>query len=269
VRAARSRAQRAFGNSDVFLERFLERPRHVEVQVFGDEAGNLVHVFERECSVQRRYQKVIEEAPSPVLDQALRERMARASLDFARAVEYVNAGTVEYVLDAEMSFYFLEMNTRLQVEHPITEAVTGCDLVQAQLKVAMGQPLPWQQSQLCLRGHAIECRVYAEDPQTFLPSPGRITHYVEPSGEHIRVDSGVAFGSEVTVFYDPLLAKVITWGETRSAAIQRMTEALATFEIEGVRTNIPLHQRVLRDPAFVAGDYDTGLLERLSWKPAS
>jgi acetyl-CoA carboxylase biotin carboxylase subunit len=263
VRTARSRAQRAFGNDGIFFERFLHRPRHVEVQVFGDWQGNLVHLFERECSVQRRYQKVVEEAPSPAVDPPLREALTCAALNLTRAVGYANAGTVECMLDEDRAFYFLEMNTRLQVEHAITEAITGCNLVTAQLRVAMGEPLGWQQAGIQMRGHAIECRIYAENPETFLPSPGRITHYLEPDVPDVRVDSGVAEGSEVTVFYDPLLAKVIAWGEDRPTAIDRMLQALQAFEIEGPLTNIPLHLRVLRHPAFKSGEYDTSLLATL------
>jgi acetyl-CoA carboxylase, biotin carboxylase subunit len=264
VRTSRSRAGRAFGDDAVFFERFVDQPRHVEVQLFGDQAGALVHLFERECSVQRRYQKVIEEAPSPAVSPTLRARLTDAALNVARRVGYTNAGTIECMVDAERNFYFLEMNTRLQVEHPITEAITGRDLVQAQLKVAMGEPLPWQQSEIELRGHAIECRVYAEHPETFMPSPGHISRYVEPGLPDVRVDSGVAEGSDVTVFYDPLLAKVIAWGETRPLAIERMFEALSAFEIEGVRTNIPLHLRVLRHAGFHSGEYDTSVLESVS-----
>jgi len=263
VRTARSRAGRAFGNDAVFFERFLDQPRHIEVQVFGDHAGALVHLFERECSVQRRYQKVIEEAPSPAVNPVLRQQLTGAALNVARRVGYTSAGTIECILDAQRDFYFLEMNTRLQVEHPITEAITGCDLVQAQLRVAMGEPLPWQQADVQLRGHAIECRVYAEDPETFLPSPGRISRYVEPSLPDVRIDSGVAQGSEVSVFYDPLLAKVIAWGPTRPQAIARMVDGLSAFEIEGIRTNIPLHLRALRSAEFERGDYNTSLLETL------
>jgi acetyl-CoA carboxylase biotin carboxylase subunit len=262
LRTARSRAARAFASADVYLERYIPRARHVEVQVFADCLGTREHLFERECSVQRRYQKVIEEAPSPLLDRGLRERMTASALELARAVDYANAGTVECVVDPlSREFYFLEMNTRLQVEHPVTEAITGCDLVQAQLRVAAGEPMPWKQADLSARGHAIECRIYAEDPVSMLPSPGRVTRYVEPTG--VRVDSGIDVGSEVMVYYDPLLAKVIAWGESRPQAISRMIDALEAFEIDGVRTNIPLHLRVLRDDAFVSGDYDTSLLQRL------
>jgi acetyl/propionyl-CoA carboxylase alpha subunit len=263
VRTARARAERSFGDSSIFFERLLSQPRHVEVQVFGDQQGAVVHMFERDCSVQRRYQKVIEEAPSPAVDSALRKALTDASVRVAVAARYVNAGTVECLLDQQGQFYFLEMNTRLQVEHAITEAITGRDLVQTQLRVASGEPLPWRQSELAATGHAVECRVYAEDPDRHLPSPGRITHYREPSAPHVRVDSGVACGSEVSVHYDPLLAKVITWAESRPAAIARMLDALEAYEIVGVTTNIPLHLRVLRSAPFEAGSYDTNLLQGL------
>ncbi|MBI2864872.1 MAG: acetyl-CoA carboxylase biotin carboxylase subunit [Chloroflexi bacterium] len=267
VRDARALAQRSFGDGTIYIERLVERPRHVEVQIFGDAFGNLVHLFERECSVQRRYQKVIEEAPSPAVDATLRNALTTAAVRAGQAVRYVNAGTVECLLGANRDFYFLEMNTRLQVEHGITEAITGLDIVQTQIKVAAGEALPWAQEEIRVKGHAIECRVYAEDPSSFAPSPGRIVGYREPSGAGVRVDSGMTEGGEMTVFYDPLIAKVITWGEDRPQAIARMVSALQGFVIEGVKTNIPLHLRVLQDPSFGDGVYDTGIVGRLGAQP--
>ncbi|HTL45486.1 MAG TPA: acetyl-CoA carboxylase biotin carboxylase subunit [Vicinamibacterales bacterium] len=265
IPAARREALAAFGDGTVYLERLVERPRHVEIQVFADAHGNVVHLFERECSIQRRHQKVIEESPSPALTPALRARMGHAAVEAARSAGYQNAGTIEFLLDGrgdDASFYFLEMNTRLQVEHPVTEAVTGLDLVRAQLQVAMGQPLPWQQSNLHQRGHAIECRVYAEDPSAgFLPQAGPLLLYREPSGPGIRVDSGVEEGKDVGVYYDPMLAKLVAWGETREAAIERSIQALERFPVLGVRTNIEFLGRTLSHAAFRAGDTHTGFID--------
>jgi acetyl-CoA carboxylase biotin carboxylase subunit len=259
--AAQRRAQAAFGSPTVFVERFLERPRHVEVQVFGDAAGALVHLFERDCSIQRRHQKLVEESPAPALPRPLRDRLLAAAVAGARAVGYVNAGTVEFIVQGE-ECYFLEMNTRLQVEHPVTEAVTGVDIVQAQLRVAAGEPLPWRQEDIVSRGAALECRIYAEQPErNFLPSPGRLAEVVFPEGPGLRVEAGVAAGVEVSVHYDPLLAKLIAHGATRDEAIERMAAALAATRIEGVATVIPFHQRVLRHPAFRAGQVHTQMIE--------
>jgi len=263
---ARREATAAFGNGHLYLERLIERPRHVEVQVFGDRHGTLVHLFERECSAQRRHQKVVEETPCPALTPALRARMGAAAVAAAAAVGYQNAGTVEFLLEGDgdaASFYFLEINTRLQVEHPITECVVGVDLVQAQLAVAGGAPLPWRQDALTQRGHAIECRVYAEDPgRGFLPQAGPLLRYREPAGPGIRVDAGVVEGGEVSVYYDPLLAKLIVWGATRDEALARTRDALARFEILGLATNLPFLQALVADPAFVAGRLDTGFIDR-------
>jgi acetyl-CoA carboxylase biotin carboxylase subunit len=265
IPAARREAQAAFGDGTLYVERLVERPRHVEIQVFADAHGHAVHLFERECSVQRRHQKVIEESPSPALTPALRARMGEAAVAAARACGYVNAGTIEFLLEGRgdaARFYFLEMNTRLQVEHPVTESVTGTDLVRAQLEVAAGAELPWRQTDLTQRGHAIECRVYAEDPASgFLPQAGRLLLYREPSGPGIRVDSGVEQGAEVPVQYDPMLAKLIAHGETRGAAIARAVTALRDFPVLGVRTNIPFLINVLRHPAFAAGGADTGFID--------
>jgi acetyl-CoA carboxylase biotin carboxylase subunit len=266
IAAARREAQSAFGDGTLYVERLIARPRHVEIQVFADGQGHTVHLFERECSIQRRHQKVIEESPSPVLDPELREHMGRAAVEAARAVGYRNAGTVEFLLDADASgtrgFYFLEMNTRLQVEHPVTELVTGRDLVRAQLTVAAGATLPWRQEDLFQRGHAIECRVYAEDPSAqFLPQAGPLLLYREPAGPGIRVDSGVEEGTDVPVQYDPMLAKLIASAETRDASCARAAAALRSFPVLGVRTNISFLIGVLEHPAFRAGDIHTGFIE--------
>ena len=266
VPQARREALAAFGDGTLYVERLVERPRHVEFQIFADAHGQAVHLFERECSLQRRHQKVVEESPSPALQTPLRERMGAAAVAAARAAGYRNAGTVEFLLDgagAEPRFYFLEMNTRLQVEHPVTELVAGVDLVHAQLRVASGEPLPWAQGALSQRGHAIECRVYAEDPaQGFLPQAGPLLLYREPQGPGIRVDSGYREGSEVTVYYDPLIAKLIVHGETRETARHRAIAALRSFYILGIRTNIPFLLQLLDHPAFVAGTVDTTFLDR-------
>ena len=265
IAAARREAQAAFGDGTLYVERLVERPRHVEIQVFGDAHGGVVHLFERECSVQRRHQKVIEESPSVALTPALRARMGNAAVTAARAANYRNAGTIEFLLEGNgdaAQFYFLEMNTRLQVEHPVTEAVTGVDLVRAQLLVASGERLPWTQESLSQRGHAIECRVYAEDPASgFLPQAGRLLRYREPSGPGIRVDSGVVEGGAVPVTYDPLLAKLTVWAETRSAAIDRAITALRDFPVLGIRCNVPFLVRVLAHPDFRAGNIHTGFIE--------
>jgi acetyl-CoA carboxylase biotin carboxylase subunit len=241
IAAAKSEAERAFGNGAVYVERLIERARHIEVQILGDGRGNVLHLFERDCTLQRRHQKVIEEAPAPRLSAAVRDRLTSAGVAAGRAVGYVNAGTVEFLLEGDgddARFYFLEMNTRLQVEHPITEAITGIDLVQAQLLIASGQPLPFRQEDLRRTGHAVECRVYAEDARRLLPQAGRILLYREPSGDGVRVDSGVVAGQTVTVHYDPLLAKVITYAETRDEALSRMRRALSEYDVLGVRHNI-------------------------------
>jgi acetyl/propionyl-CoA carboxylase alpha subunit len=266
IAAARREAQAAFGDGTLYVERLIERPRHVEIQVFADAHGNAVHLFERECSLQRRHQKIVEESPSIAVTATVRARMGQAAVAAARAVNYRNAGTVEFLLEGRgdtATFYFLEMNTRLQVEHPVTECVTGADLVRAQLDVASGLPLPWTESQLAQRGHAIECRVYAEDPaRGFLPQAGPLALYREPSGPGIRVDSGVEEGGQVPVQYDPMLAKLIASGRTRDAAIARMVRALRDFPILGVRTNVALLIRLMTHPGFRAGEIDTGFVER-------
>ena len=262
VQAARREALAAFGDGTLYVERLVERPRHVEVQVFADAHGHVVHLFERDCSTQRRHQKVIEESPSPAVSPDLRARITDAAVAAARAANYRNAGTIEFLVDGE-SFYFLEMNTRLQVEHPVTELLTGRDLVRAQLLVADGEPLPWTQDEIAPRGHAIEARVYAEDPSRgFLPQAGRIARYVEPQRPGVRVDAGIAEGGEVSVYYDAMIAKVIAAAETRDLAIARLAAALREFTIEGIRTNVPFLIAVLESQPFRAGAIDTAFLDR-------
>ncbi len=256
------RSQAAFGSATLFVERYLTEPRHVEVQVFGDGRGQVVHLHERECSIQRRHQKLIEESPAPCLSPGVKERLTRAAVMGARSVGYVNAGTMEFIVQGE-EFYFLEMNTRLQVEHPVTEEVTGLDIVQAQLKVASGESLPWRQEDIAQRGAAIECRIYAEDPaRNFMPSPGIIARWAPPSGPGIRVESGVAEGCQVSVHYDPLLAKLVTVGATRVEAIARMQGALEAFVVEGLKTAIPFHLRVMASAAFREGRTHTQMVEQ-------
>ncbi len=265
TQAARREAAAAFGDGTLYVERLVDQPRHIEVQVFGDHHGRIDHVFERECSVQRRHQKIIEESPSPALGPAVRARISAAAVTAAAAAGYRNAGTIEFLLDGTgdaAQFYFLEMNTRLQVEHPVTEAVAGVDLVRAQLLVASGEPLPWAAGSLTQRGHAIEARVYAEDPSRgFLPQAGRLLLYREPRRPGVRVDAGVVEGGDVSVYYDPMVAKVIASAETRDAAIARLSAALREFPILGIRTNIPFLLRILDHPRFRAGAVDTGFLD--------
>lgn len=261
-RAARSEAASSFGDEAVYIEKLIVDPRHIEVQVLSDAHGTHVHLFERDCSIQRRNQKVVEETPCPVLPDETRQAMAAVAVQAARAVDYEGAGTVEFMYGADGSFYFLEMNTRLQVEHPITEMVTGVDLVHAQLRVAQGEPLWFEQADLVQRGHAIELRVYAEDPgANWAPSPGRVVGYREPTGPWVRVDGGMYEGAEVPIHYDPMIAKLVVWGEDRAAAIGRASRALAEYRIRGVRTSIPFFRAVMRDPDFLSGDYSTGFLD--------
>ncbi|MGH2729895.1 MAG: acetyl-CoA carboxylase biotin carboxylase subunit [Actinomycetota bacterium] len=257
-------AKAYFSSSDVYLERYLERPRHVEVQVLGDSSGAVLSFPERDCSLQRRHQKLVEESPSPALEPAVREAIMEAAAKVSKQVGYRNAGTCEFLLDADQkTFYFLEMNTRLQVEHPVTELATGVDLVVAQLKVASGEPLDFSQDDIDLHGHAVECRINAENPaKNFLPAPGTISDYREPSGPGVRVDSGVAAGSVVPQAYDPLIAKLVTYGSSRDEARRRMLRALREYDIGGIRTTIPFHLLMLADPRFVAGDYHTGTVEK-------
>jgi acetyl/propionyl-CoA carboxylase alpha subunit len=256
--ASRRESKSAFGDDTLLVERYFESPRHVEIQILGDTHGNLIHCFERECSIQRRYQKIIEEAPSPALDAQKRGRMGAAAVAAGQAIGYRNAGTVEFVLDQEGKFYFLEVNTRLQVEHPVTEAVTGLDLVRLQIQIAQGEPLPFRQADLTISGHAIEARIYAEDPlNDFLPSTGTLIRWRESLGAGVRYDSGVESGSEVTIYYDPMLAKVIAHAPTRQEASQRLARALSDMVVFGVRTNLPLLIQVLRHPEFHAGKLNT------------
>ena len=259
---ATRRAQSAFGNGQVYVERYLEAPRHVEVQVFGDSKGTIVHLHERECSIQRRHQKLIEESPAPNLDARTKRGLTEAALAGARAIGYVNAGTLEFLVDAQGGFYFLEMNTRLQVEHPVTEEVTGFDLVAAQLRVAAGEPLPFTQDRIEPRGAAIEVRVYAEDPKSFLPSPGAITRLTLPSGAGIRVESGVVEGSVVSVHYDPLLFKLVAHGSDRGQALERLTRALDACVVEGVKTTLPLLRTIAAHPEFRRGRVHTQMVEQ-------
>ncbi len=261
---AQSEALRAFGDDEVYIEKFIENPRHIEIQVLGDEHGNVVYLGERECSVQRRHQKVIEEAPSAVVDEDLRSRMGAVAVQAAKSAGYTNAGTVEFLVDSTRNFYFLEMNTRLQVEHPVTELVTGLDLVHLQLRIAAGEKLPFTQEDVELRGHAIECRIYAEDPDNnFFPSPGKITRLIRPSGPGVREDSGVYEGWTVPLDYDPMLSKLIVYAPDRPAAIARMKRALDEYFVGGIKSNLNLFRRILNHPDFAAARIDTGFLDRL------
>jgi acetyl-CoA carboxylase biotin carboxylase subunit len=263
LRLARSEAGSAFGDSSVYLERYLEEPRHIEVQIMADSHGHLVHLGERECSIQRRHQKLIEECPSPFVDGALRRRMGEAACRVAGAVGYVNAGTVEFLVDRGGGFHFLEMNTRLQVEHPVTEMVTGLDLVKEQIRIAAGEPLGYGQADVGWRGWAIECRIYAEDPyRNFMPSPGEIRGLRTPGGPWVRDDSGVYEGCTVPIYYDPLISKLIVWGPNREEAIGRMVRALGEYKVVGVRTTIPALLHIMRHPDFEAGRLSTHFLER-------
>jgi acetyl-CoA carboxylase, biotin carboxylase subunit len=264
VKEAGQQAEAAFGEGSVYLEKFLEKPRHVEVQVMGDGEGNVVHFYERECSIQRQRQKLIEEAPSPGIRPDTREEMVQAAVRLAKNAGYANAGTVEFLVDEDESFYFIEMNTRIQVEHPITEMITGVDLVKEQLKVAAGEGLSVRQDEIPLVGHAIEFRINAEDPENdFFPSPGEVTAVEVPGGPGVRVDTSIFAGYEVPPFYDSIVGKLITYGADRDEALARGRRALKEYRLEGINTTIPLHLRLLSEKAFLAGDYDTGYLERL------
>ncbi len=259
---ASSEAKSAFGDGRVFLEKFLENPRHIELQILCDAHGNAVHLGERECSIQRRHQKLIEESPSPVMTPKLRLKMGEAALKIARASDYIGAGTVEFMVDQDMSFYFLEVNTRLQVEHPVTELVTAIDLVKEQIAIAENKKLSFSQDDITFSGHAIECRLSAEDPQQgFVPSTGTIQDYRIPSGPGVRIDSGVESGSEISVYYDPLFAKLIVWGKDRSEAISRMRRALEEFRISGLKTTIGFHRLVMENDNFISGDFSTNFIE--------
>ncbi|NBB99598.1 MAG: acetyl-CoA carboxylase biotin carboxylase subunit [Bacteroidetes bacterium] len=260
---AQSEAVSAFGDGRVFVEKYIDEPRHVEIQILADTHGHTVHLFERECSIQRRHQKVVEEAPSPIVTPELRERMGQAAVDAAAACGYVNAGTVEFLVDADRNFYFMEMNTRLQVEHPVTEWITGVDLVAEQLRVAEGQPLAFAQEDLSIHGHAIECRIYAEDPASgFLPDPGPLHRHAPPSGPGVRVDAGVEEGGDVLIHYDPMISKLTTWGATRAVAVQRMDRALAEYAIAGVQTTIPFCRFVMQHEGFRKGQMSTHFVDQ-------
>ena len=256
----RAEAATAFGDDALYMEKFLEHPRHIEVQTLADEEGNVIHLGERDCSMQRRHQKVIEEAPAPGLDAAARDRLGQICVDACRALGYRGAGTMEF-LHEDGEFYFIEMNTRIQVEHPTTEMVTGVDIVKEQLRIAHGDALSYQQEDIRFNGHALECRINAEDPDTFMPSPGRVSHFHQPGGPGIRVETHVYDGYNIPPHYDSLIAKLIAHAETRELALARMATALAEIVIEGVKTNIPLHQRLLADAAFIAGGTDIHYLQ--------
>lgn len=258
-----SEARSAFGDGSVFIEKFIVAPKHIEIQVLGDQHGNIVHLFERECSIQRRYQKVIEEAPSAVLTQDIREAMGKAAVEVAQACQYVGAGTVEFVVGQDLQFYFLEMNTRLQVEHPVTELITGIDLVKQQINIAEGKPLTFRQEDIRMKGHAIEVRVYAEDPaNNFLPDTGTLRTYKRPQGPGIRIDDGFEQGMEIPVYYDPMIAKLIAYADTRKEAIARMIRAIEEYEISGVSTTLDFCRYVLQHPAFASGKFDTKFVEQ-------
>jgi acetyl-CoA carboxylase, biotin carboxylase subunit len=263
LRAARSEALNAFGDDSVYIEKYLESPHHIEFQILADKYGNVIHLFERECSVQRRHQKVIEETPSPFITAELREKMGQIAVTAARTVRYEGAGTIEFLVDKDKNFYFLEMNTRLQVEHPITERVVGIDLVKEQIRIARGEKLSFKQKNIRQSGHAIECRIYAEDPgRNFMPSPGLIKHITNPTGLGIRSDGYVYEGYEIPIYYDPLISKLIAWGQNRTEAIKRMKRALYEYKITGVKTTINFLGRIMDIPDFIDGNYDTHFIEK-------
>ena len=262
LRAARQEAESAFGDGNVYLEKLLTKARHIEFQILADDHGNIIHLGERECSLQRRHQKLLEESPSPFLDEELRKKMGQVAIKASAAVDYLNAGTIEFLVDEDQTFYFLEMNTRLQVEHPVTEMVTGIDIVKEQIRISRGRKLRTKQKDVRLQGWAIECRINAEDPYNdFLPSTGKITQSLLPTGPGVRVDTGVYAGFEISPYYDSLISKLICWGETRGEAILRMRRALEEYRILGVKTNIPFHQNILASTRFIAGRYDTRFVE--------
>jgi acetyl-CoA carboxylase biotin carboxylase subunit len=262
LQAARREAEASFGDGNVYLEKLVEGARHIEIQILADQQGHVIHLNERECSIQRRHQKLIEEAPSPFADDDLRQRMGKVAVKAAQAVDYVNAGTIEFLVDKDRNFYFLEMNTRLQVEHPITELVTGVDIVKEQIRIARGRQLSYKQKDVKINGAALECRINAEDPyNNFMPSTGKITHSLLPTGPGVRVDTGVYPGFEISPYYDPMISKLIVWGDTRAQAILRMRRALEEYRIVGVRTNIPFHQTMMDSARFLGGQYDTRFVE--------
>jgi len=258
-----SEAISAFGDGSVFIEKYVTSPRHIEIQVLADTHGNVVHLFERECSIQRRHQKVVEEAPSVVLTPELREAMGEAAIKVAKACDYVGAGTVEFLLDGDLNFYFLEMNTRLQVEHPVSEIISGVDLVEQQIKVARGEKLAFEQKDLSIKGHALELRVYAEDPlNNFLPSVGTLEQYQTPTGDGVRVDDGYEEGMEIPIYYDPMLAKLITYGDSRAEALQLMRKAIKAYRVKGIETTLPFGAFVCDHEAFISGDFDTHFVKK-------
>ncbi len=264
LRSARREAEAAFGDGNVYLEKLIEGARHIEIQILADSFGNTIHLGERECSIQRRHQKLLEESPSPFVadDEAFRQKMGGVAVRAAQAVEYVNAGTIEFLVDADKNFYFLEMNTRLQVEHPVTELVTGVDIVREQIRIARGRQMRWKQEDIRMHGWAIEARINAEDPyNNFMPSTGKLDHILLPTGPGVRVDTGVFSGFEITPYYDSLIAKLIVWGETRAEAILRLRRALEEYRVMGVRTNLPFHQKLVDSHRFMAGQYDTRFVE--------
>jgi acetyl-CoA carboxylase biotin carboxylase subunit len=267
LRMATREAEAAFGNGDVYIEKYLDNPRHIEFQIIGDHHGNLVHLGERECSIQRRHQKLIEESPSPVLTEKARRRMGSLVVDAAKAVQYTNAGTFEFLMDGEGKFYYMETNTRLQVEHPVTEMVTGIDIVKEQIRIAAGQRLSFRQSDITFTGHSIECRINAEDPVTFAPSPGLIHAWSVPGGPGVRVDTFAHSECTVSPYYDSMIAKVIVHGRDRQEAIARMRRTLEMTVIEGISTSVPLHLKILNEPDFQAGRLGTGFMDRFMPKP--
>ncbi len=270
LRMAKSEAKSAFSDDSVYIEKYIENPRHVEIQILGDRHGNYVHLCERECSIQRRHQKVVEESPSVVITPEIRAAMGKVAIDAARAVSYEGAGTIEFLVDKNKNFYFLEMNTRLQVEHPITEMVTGVDIVKEQIRIAAGEKLSLRQEDVKQTGHAIECRVYAEDPdKNFMPCPGLITSLRTPGGPGVRDDSGVFEGFEIPIFYDPIISKLVTWGRDREEAVARMKRALLEYVVTGVKTTIPFHIRVMNNPHFLDGNFDTNFIDKVFFREES
>jgi acetyl-CoA carboxylase biotin carboxylase subunit len=262
MRACSSEAKSAFADARIYIEKYLEKPRHIEIQILGDKYGDVIYLGERECSIQRRHQKVIEESPSTVVDDGMRKGMGETAVKAAKVAGYYNAGTMEFLVDSNKNFYFLEANTRLQVEHPVTEMVTGIDIAKEQIKIASGLPLGYRQEDICWKGAAMECRIYAEDPENnFLPSTGMVSYYEEPAGPGIRVDSGLYEGCEVPIYYDPIIGKLITWGKNREEAIQRMKRALSEYHISGVATTIPFHMQVMENEKFKKGELSTHFIE--------
>jgi len=262
---ASGEASAAFGNPDIYLEKYIQKPRHIEIQILGDHDGNYIHLNERECSIQMRYQKLIEESPSPFVDEALRRKLGETAIMVARSIDYTNAGTMEFLVDKDKNFYFMEVNARIQVEHPVTELVSGMDIVEQQIRIACGERLTLKQADVKLKGWAMECRINAADPaDNFMPSPGEITDLTLPEGPGVRVDTHIFAHYEVSPFYDSLLGKLIVWGEDRQAAIKRMQKALSEFQISGIKVTIPFHQQVFQHPDFIRGDFDTHFISRLT-----